>query len=430
LTQAPDRASLWRHADFRRLWAAQSLSAFGNRITRTAVPIIAINTLAASPAAVAILSAAGFLPVALAGLLGGGFVERQPKRALMVAMDAARFGLVLLIPLAAWAGILDLWILGAVTVLVGAASALFQNADTAYLPRLVGAEYVIEGNAKLQATDSIAEVAGPGVAGVLIDLVGAPMSIILDALTFLWSLLWLRQISAPPDERAPAREANRARRSAISPLRADLTVGWRAVMTPAPLRATFFALLIYYVSGGGFLTLYMLLTLRVLGLSASAVGLIISVGGVGGLLGALIAERLVRALGFGPAILASLVFGEIGLVLLLAAAAGAQPSVPFLVAHQLLGDAGGVAFMILTTSLRQGIVAPGELARANGLFQIAAGVIVPVCGLVAGILAELVGVRAAAIIGVGTGLLAILPCLAPALLRLRTAPGAAAAANF
>jgi MFS family permease len=417
------RDGLWAHADFRRLWAAQALSAFGSRITRTALPVVAINVLQASPIAIAVLSAASFVPQAFAGIFASGFVERTPKRSLMLAMDLVRFIILIVVPLAAWAGFLGFAILLVVAMLAGAATALFENADTAFLPALVGRARVIEGNSKLQATDSIAEIAGPGLAGILIDLLTAPIAILLDALTFLWSALWLWRIRHAASEPRPAPDGAATQGAAWAELRADLEVGWRAVWRPRPLRAAFLALAIYYVSSGFFLTLYMLLTLRVMGLSASTVGIVISVGGVGGLLGAAIAPRLVRAISFGPAILASLALGEVGLLLLLCAAAGAKPTLMFLVGHQLLGDAGGVAFMILATSLRQGMVPGDELARANGLFQIAGGFIVPLCALLAGLLADAIGVRWAAIIGIGSGLLAILPCLSPALLALRAAPG-------
>lgn len=412
--------SLWTHAGFLRLWAAQTLSAFGSRITRTAIPIVAINVLAASPFSVAVLSAASFLPMAFAGLFAAGFVERQAKRPLMIAMDLCRAGLLVLIPLAAWSGALGFLLLLLVATLAGLATALFQNADTSFLPQLVGRDHVIEGNAKLQTTDSIAEIAGPGLAGALVDLLTAPVAILIDAATFLWSAFWLMRIRHVPAQ-APLPSPHE---SPWAELRGDLSVGWRAVMGPKPLRVAFLALNIYYVSAGFFLTLYMLLTLREMGLSAAAVGLIIGVGGLGGLAGAFLSQRLAAALGFGPAIVLSLALSECGLLLLLLAAIGTEPRVPFLVAHQLLGDAGFVAFMVLVTSLRQGLVAERQIARANGLFQIAGGFVVPMCGLIAGVLAGWIGIKWASIIGIGSGLFAILPLLTPTLLRMKVLPAA------
>src|SRR5262249_41653662 len=166
------------HANFRNLWAAQSLSAFGGRITRTAMPMIAIITLNSPESLIGLLSAAGLIPVALAGLFGGGFVERSNKQRLMVTLDLLRAGLLLLIPIAAWFGTLQIWLLFVCAGVAGAATALFQNADVAFLPRVVGRDQLLEGNSKLQMTESIAEFAGPATGGVLIEFLTAPFALL------------------------------------------------------------------------------------------------------------------------------------------------------------------------------------------------------------------------------------------------------------
>jgi hypothetical protein len=135
---------LWRHADFNRLWAAQILSAFGSRITRTAIPIIAVGALAVTPWQAALLSALTYAPYVLAGLLGGGFVERANKTRLMVALDLIRFAIVIATPIAWYFNLLNFPLLCVLASLAGAASALFQNADVAILPRLVGKDHLVE----------------------------------------------------------------------------------------------------------------------------------------------------------------------------------------------------------------------------------------------------------------------------------------------
>src|SRR5215218_9523736 len=182
---------LWRHPDFLRLWAAQAGSAVGSRITRTALPIIAILMLRATPTEVAVLSALGVAPGVLVGLFAGGRVDRAAKRPLLIGADVARALLILTIPAAAWLNVLGMAQLYAIAALVAAATTLFQIADTSYLPVLVGREQVLEGNARLGATESLAETAGPGVAGVLIQLLTAPVAVIVDALSYLWSALLL-----------------------------------------------------------------------------------------------------------------------------------------------------------------------------------------------------------------------------------------------
>ncbi len=281
-------STLWRHPAFMRLWAAQSLSAFGNRITRTALPIIAITTLAVSPAEAALLSALGFAPVVVAGLAGGGLVERARKVRLMVAMDLLRFTLVMAIPIAFALGVRSFWLLVLVSMAVSAASALFQNADTSILPRLVGKSQLVDANSKLQTTESIAELAGPGVAGVLVDLLTAPVAIIVDAVTFLWSAVWLGSMRSHSGEADAPGEPVAHGQSALRSLREDVVVGFRAVMRHPALRALLYATVAFYGSAGFFFGLYMLFALRTLGLSASLVGVIISMGGFSGLGGALL----------------------------------------------------------------------------------------------------------------------------------------------
>ena len=207
---------LWARAsfnrpNFNRLWAAQALSAFGNRITRTALPIIAIAVLAATPGEAAILSAVSLAPVILAGLLGGGFVERSNKLRLMVTMDLVRFAVVIVAPIAWYFDVLSFPLLCGIAAVSGLASALFANADISILPRLVGKDDLVEANSRLQATESIAELTGPGVAGVLVDLLTAPVAMIADALTFLWSAFWLwripKEAGRPPESIEPAVQA-------------------------------------------------------------------------------------------------------------------------------------------------------------------------------------------------------------------------------
>ena len=132
-SQLKQCATLWRHRGFMRLWAAQSLSAFGNRITRTAIPIIAITTLAVSPGEAALLCALGFSPVVLAGLFGGGFVERSAKLPVMIVMDLVRFALLIAVPIAFVLCVESFWLLVVVSMGVSLASALFQNADVSSL---------------------------------------------------------------------------------------------------------------------------------------------------------------------------------------------------------------------------------------------------------------------------------------------------------
>lgn len=193
----PDRGP-WKHRDFRRLWSAMAISAIGGRITRTALPVIAVGALAASEAESALIGALAWGPGAIIGLVAGGWIDRRSKRALLVWADLLRFALVITVPIAWWLDALTLWHVALVAGGVGAASALFHITDNTYLPELVGKEELVDANAVIEATDSAAEITGPAAAGLLIGAMGAPVVVLLDAATYLWSAAVLGRIPPRP----------------------------------------------------------------------------------------------------------------------------------------------------------------------------------------------------------------------------------------
>ena len=373
---------MWSHDDFRRLWAAQAVSAFGDRITRTALPIVAISTLNASATAVSWLSAAAIAPGVVVALFASGYIDRSLKRPLLIAMDVARLLLLLSLPAAAFAGVLTMAQLIVVAALTGAATAIFVLAKTAYLPRLVDTPKLVEGNTKLQTTEAVAEVAGPSVAGILIQAVTAPIAVIADALTFVWSAWWLGRIRRVEGVAPPATPEH--------PL-ADIAQGWRVcsghpIVFPLLAAQTTFALF-----AGFFSAVYMIFTLRTLGLSAAAVGVIIGMGGIGALWGAFAAAPLSRRLGYGRAVVLSLGCWILASALIPAAEGKGALTIPFLVGQQLIGDGFLSAYMILAISIRQSALHPDVLARAGATFQAAEGLAMPIGALVAGPLADVVG---------------------------------------
>jgi hypothetical protein len=149
ISSAWPKTGLWRDREFLNFWAAQTISAFGSRITRTALPIVAILTLDASPTKLGILSALSILPGVLVGLLLGGWIDRSPKRRILIGTDLIRGLLLMAVPLAAWLKILAVWQLYLLAATVGTLTLISQIADHAYLPTLIGQRQLIEGNTKL-----------------------------------------------------------------------------------------------------------------------------------------------------------------------------------------------------------------------------------------------------------------------------------------
>jgi MFS family permease len=423
----PSRGStdrgLWRHADFRRLWSAQAVSAFGSRITRTALPIIAVTTLGEPEAIVGVLAAMQLAPGVVLAMLAGGFVDRGRKRRILIAADIVRAVLVGSLTVA--------WALGALSMPhvviagagVGAASALFQITDVAYLPALIGRRQLTEGNAKLETTEAIAEITGPASAGVLIAALGAPLAVAIDAASYLWSAMMLGRIRAA--DTGLARKPARASRAATTPAGGtataaadasalpvrtgeDFRIGLRAVFGHPQVRPIVLTLMVWSITGGFFVALYTLFCLRELGLSEATFGVIIAMGGIGALAGAMLARTLARVLGVGRTLLVtsalSLVF-TMGVPIAAICTSHAM-TVGFLVAHQLLGDGFSVAFIVLAVTLRQTVLPKEVLGRANAAVHVCTTGVLPVVALLAGGLAALIGIRAAVWIGFSIGLVA------------------------
>jgi Na+/melibiose symporter-like transporter len=414
ISQSVAHGGLWRHRDFMRLWGAQAVSAFGSRITRTALPIIAVKTLGVSEAMVATLAALQLAPGVVLALFTGGFVDRGRKRRILVAADLFRAAVILSLTLA--------WALGALSMLhvivvgaaVGAATALFQITDVAYLPLLVGKHHLAEGNAKLEATEAVAEVTGPASAGALIAALGAPLAVAIDALSYVWSAVMLGRIRThePPPEPAPTAESSTWQSSR------DMRVGMQAVFGHRLVRPIVLALMVSAVSSGFFVSLYTLFCLRTLGLSEATFGVIVAMGGIGSLGGALISRPLARAIGVGPTIIACSALSM--LAALFIPLAHGPYTLAFLGAHQLLSDGFQVAFIIQAVTLRQTVLPREILGRANAAILVCTAGVLPGVAIGAGILAELTSIRFAVWVGVAIGL--AVPLFLLPLRRLREMP--------
>jgi Na+/melibiose symporter-like transporter len=390
---------LWAHLDFRRLLIAHAVSAVGSRITRTALPIIAVNTLQASATATAFLSAMTILPGVAVALFAAGWIDRARKRPLLITMDLARAALLLTLPAAALFGVLTMAQLVLVAALTGVATAIFVIAKSAYLPRLVERDRLVDGNTKLQSTEAVAEIAGPSAAGILIQTVTAPVAIIIDALSFVWSAWWLREIKAAEGvaETTPA----------DTPLR-DIAQGWRACREHPIVFPLLLAQATFGLFSGFFAAIYMLFALRTLGLGEATVGFIIGVGGISALAGAFVAAPLARLLGYGRAVVLCLGCWILASVFIPAAEGQGALVVPFLVLQQLIGDGFLAAFFILVVTIRQTVLPLDVQARAGATFQAVEGFALPVGALIAGPLADVVGPGAVLWIAIAGSLVPLL----------------------
>jgi len=340
-------------------------------------------------------------------------VQRKP---IMIVADLARALVLVSVPVAALLGVLSLAQLIVVAALTAVLSLLFDVADRAFLPVVVRREQLFEANSRLATTSSLAEVGGPAVSGALVQIVTAPIAIALDAVSFLVSAFFLGLIKTP--EPKPERPAG-----SYSAWR-DMATGLRVVLGNATLRAIALARATRDFFGWFFGALYVLFLVRDLHLEAGVVGLLIAAGGIGALLGALVANRIVRRFGVGPAIIGG-AFVAAGLQGLTPLAVGPLPVVILLLlTAQVLGDLVSEVHLISEISLRQMIVPHELLGRTNaGMHFLVAGV-GPVGALAGGALGELFGARSTLAISVVGMALSSLWLLFSPLRHMREVPPA------
>jgi MFS family permease len=374
--------TLLRHRDFRRLWVGDSLSQFGIMTTTLAIPLLAVRTLHATPFEVGLLTTFEFLAFLVVGLPAGAWVDRMRRRSVMIAADLGRAALLGWIPLAEVLGVLNLVQVYAVVLAVGCLTVFFDVSYQSYLPFLVGRDHLVEGNAKLQGTQSVAQVAGPSVGGFLVQLLTAPYAILANVGTFLWSALWVGTIRArePRPERAP--DSN-----LLSEVREGIVFIVRHPVLRQVAGATGTANL-WSSAGQGML---IVLLARTLGLSAGVIGLLMAAGAIGGLLGALTARPLARAIGEGPATWISLALSS-PLTLV-------QPflqrnwTLGLFVVAQIGFSAGVVIYNVTQVSFRQRLCPEHLLGRMNASMRFLVWGTMPLGGLLGGALGSTIGVR-------------------------------------
>lgn len=377
-----------RHA-FRRLWAAQAVSAFGARITREGLPIMAVVTLGAGAATLGVLAAVASGAALASALAAGAYIDRHRRRPLLIGADLLRAAVLIAIPVAAWLGALTLPQVFATAALVAAASVVFDIASHSYLPSIIGKTELVDGNSRLAATDSVAEVGGPALAGVLFQWLNPPVAVAANALTYLVSAGLLAAIRTPETPPAPSPREHWTR---------EVSQGFRLAWSDAHVRPLLLMESIQGLFGGLFSALYVLFAIRTLGLSPAMLGLAIGAGGVGALAGAVIAPVLSRRLGQGPAIILATAGAALALLIAPFAPAAPMAALAALVVSQVIGDALAVAGGVLTSSLRQTLLPQAVLGRVAGAFHASAGGMAVIGALGGGLLGQSIGPRAALLV--------------------------------
>jgi MFS family permease len=381
------RPSLWRQADFMKLWTAQTISQFGDEITGIALPFVAIQILGATAFEMGILGVVRFLPWILFTLPAGVWVDRMRRRPILIGADVARAALLSSIPLAFLAGWLSIWQIYVVSFLAGTLEVFFDVAYQSYLPSVVQRDELVEGNSKLELSRAGSSVAGPTVAGFLIEAVRAPIAIFFDALSYLGAVLFVSLIRRHEPVPEPHDPADGKPPSMWQEARAGL--GY--VLASPYLRniAACTGTLNLFGNIGGVVAL--LYIVRELGLTAGTIGLIFALGNIGVLLGALTGGRLARRIGLGPTIIATAAFS--GVALLAFPLAPRDDPFWFLVVGGIIGGFVTVAYNVNQVGLRQAITPDRMLGRMNATMRLIVWGTIPIGALIGGFLGGTIGLQ-------------------------------------
>ena len=383
---------LWRHGDFLKFWIGQSVSLFGSQISEIATPLIAVIMLQCSAGDMGLLKAVESLPWLLFGLLAGVWVDRFRRKPVMIITDIGRALLLMVVPIAALAALLSKELLFFVAFATSTLTVFFGVAYQSYLPSLVGRERLIDGNSKLEASTSAALMAGPGLAGVLVQVLTAPIAIVLDAASFVVSAVFLGLIRQP--EAAPEKSAGEG-----SNIWKEIGEGLNVVFCHPLLRpltlfmgtANLFVTVVWTI-----LPLYIV---RDLAMSPALYGVIVAVGTGASLPGALLSEWVSRRLKVGRTIVVAGVLSGASTVLLPLSSLWSEAATPLLMAGL------GLSCLVITianvsaVSLRQAVTSDRLLGRVNATSRVIIYGAPLLGALIAGVMGDQMGLPMALLVG-------------------------------
>jgi len=383
---------LWRHPDFLKLWAGESVSVFGSQVTVLAVPTVAILILHAGPFQVGILSALEFLAFPTLGLVAGVYADRLRRRPIMIVCDVGR-GLALgSIPVAFLLNLLTLEQLYFVALLTGIFTVFFDVSYQSYLPALVDRPNLLEGNTKLEITRSTAQVAGPAVAGFLIQWIGGAKAVAVDALSFFLSALALASIKKPEPEPRPSTASGTS--GFIPEMREGIDVVFR---NPILWRIAACTATTNLGSNMVFGAVFLVFAYRQLHLSAAVVGVVFALGSVGALAGAFLAGWVARTLGIGPTLGVTIIVGGLALLATPLALVGAPALV--LATTGFIEGLTIPVYNISQVSLRQAITPDRVQGRMNATMRTIVWGTIPLGAFIGGILGTSIGLVQTIVLG-------------------------------
>ena len=404
---------LLHRAPFRNFWLGQTISVIGDQVTLLAIPVVAVLVLDAQPADMGLLTAAGLLPHLLLSLPAGVWLDRVARRRrLMILVDLVRAAVILWIPIAYVLDVLSLGQLYVVTFVVGALAVAFdiswQTVFVAVTPR----QDFVQANSLLNGSRSLAYVAGPSGGGLLIQLLGAPLAMAADALSYIASALFLGRVRAEEPPLEPPTQG----------IRIQLATGLRFIFRDPIMRPALLSVATCNLFNFAFAALFILYATTHLGVEPGLLGLALGAGAVGGLLGALVAARVGRRIGIGPAYALGLFLFPVSLVAI-PLVTGELAIVLAMLAVTEFG--AGIGVMILDINagtIIQARTPDSVRGRVTGAWRFINYGVRPIGALMGGALGAAIGVRETLIVVTIASLAGVLWLVGTPILRLRDIP--------
>lgn len=388
VVEARDGRSL-RHHHFRRIYLGESVSLIGTEISAVAIPLAAVTTLGASTLGMGVLTAVEFVPIIVLGLVAGAVVDRLDRRRVIIVTNGLRAALLFVLSALAASGVLRMTHLVVMVLVVSLASLHFDLALQSFVPELLPAPALTDGNARLEVSRSLAQIIGPAVAGALVGVAGASFAFAIDGTTYVAGLVAALGVAGTASARPPRRPL---RPRAVA---ADITEGLRFVGGHIELRNVIVGASIHNLGAGALIALVYVFLSRTLGIPAATVGLVLVLSGPTAMLGALVTPRLGRRTGDIPLMIGALFVAGVG-VLVLSLAGGPRPVAVVVAAVGLaVHHSATTVFNITMISYRQRVTPSPLLGRVNASARTAIMSALPVGSLLGAAVGQQFGVRTA-----------------------------------
>lgn len=381
------RGTLWHNGHFLTFWFGESVSQFGQQITQLAVRLTAVTVFAASAGKLGLLNSISFAPYLLFTLLAGKLADIVDRRLMMIVCNLGRAIIFIVLPVLAHLGVLRFSHLLVLSFLAATFGVGFDVSYQSFVPVLLPKESLVEGNSKLFASTSAAQIGGPGVGGLLIQWLTAPITLIANGVAFFVSVICLLTLKTPQRD-VPV----------VASARGGIFHGLRFIFAEPRLRPCVLQGASYNLFWMAMQTVFLVYAADQLDFSAGIIGVVIGAGAVGSLIGSMFARRLSARFGFGAATVAAVGAQCVG-ILLIPLFSGSRPlTIAWLTMSFFIMGLGTTVTNVNLVSLRQTITPPDLLGRMSAGYRFFTWGVVPIGALVGGGLAGLLGDRAALLV--------------------------------